>query len=155
MESPDQLLVLTLLPVFVDCSPYMFSILRCSAFCRPPRTWITFNRFLTIFEVFVPHLYLCRTHCIVPESLLNHPNSFRGEMFKLHTKFDTDSLLYSLSHFECDGHTVHTLTQWHLLLSMTGTVKSSSFMHAHCSTFSLAARLHQYRANHSHYINNG
>ena len=32
-------------------------------------------------------------------SLLNHLNSFCGGMFKLHTKFDADSLLYLLSHF--------------------------------------------------------
>ena len=30
-------------------------------------------------------------------------------MFKLNAKFDADSLLYSLNHFECDGHTVHML----------------------------------------------
>ena len=47
-------------------------------------------------------------------SLLNHPNNFCGGMFKLNTKFEAHLLLYSLSHFECDGHTVHTLTQWHL-----------------------------------------
>ena len=45
---------------------------------------------------------------------LNHVNSFLGGMSKLNTKFDAVSLLYSLSHFECDGHTVHMLTQWHL-----------------------------------------
>ena len=33
-------------------------------------------------------------------------------MFKLNAKFDADSLLYSLSYFECDNHTVHMLTQW-------------------------------------------
>ena len=139
----------------VDCSPYMFNTLRCSACSRSSRIWITFSRFSTIFEVFVPHFNLHYTHCILPKILENHLNSFRWGIFKLGTKFDADSLLYSLSHFECDGHTVHTLTQWHLLLSMTGTVKSSSFMHAHCSTFSLAARLHQYYTNHSCYINNG
>ena len=32
-------------------------------------------------------------------SLLNHPNSFRGGMFKLNTKCDADSLLYLLTHF--------------------------------------------------------
>ena len=40
-------------------------------------------------------------------SLLNHLNSFCGGLFKLKAKFDADSLLYLLSHFECDGHTVH------------------------------------------------
>ena len=36
-------------------------------------------------------------------------------MFKLNAKSDADLLLYSLSHFECDGHTVHMLTQGGLL----------------------------------------
>ena len=39
--------------------------------------------------------------------LLNCANSFHGGMLKLNTKFDADSLVYLLSHFECDGHTVH------------------------------------------------
>ena len=60
-------------------------------------------------------------------SLLNYPNSFQRGMFKLNTKSDADSLLYSISHFECDGHTVHMLTQWHLLPPLTRTVMS------HCS----------------------
>ena len=46
--------------------------------------------------------------------LLNRWNSFHGGMFKHHAKFNTDPLLYLLSHFECDGHTVHMLTQWRL-----------------------------------------
>ena len=53
-------------------------------------------------------------------SPLNHPNSFCGGMFKLNAKFDTDSLLYSLSHFECDGHTIHMLTQLHLPTPLNG-----------------------------------
>ena len=76
-------------------------------------------------------------------------------MFKLNTKFDAGLLLYSLSHFECNGHTVHTLTQWCLLSPLTRTVKSLLFMHAHSSALSLAARLHRCHANHSCYINNG
>ena len=44
-------------------------------------------------------------------SLLNHLNSFLGGMFKLDEELDVDELLYSLSHFECDSHTVHMLTQ--------------------------------------------
>ena len=51
--------------------------------------------------------------------LLNHLNSFHGQMFKLNAKFDADSLLYLLSHFECNGHTVHMLTQQHLLTTPT------------------------------------
>ena len=43
-------------------------------------------------------------------SLLNHPNSFYRGLFKLNAKFDADSLLYLLSHFEHYGHTVHMLT---------------------------------------------
>ena len=39
---------------FVDCSRYLFNILRCSACCRPSRIWITFNRFSTTF-LFVLH----------------------------------------------------------------------------------------------------
>ena len=43
-------------------------------------------------------------------------------MFKLNVKFDADSLLYSLSYFERDGHTQHTLTQWRLPPPLTSTV---------------------------------
>ena len=57
-------------------------------------------------------------------------------MFKLNAKFDADSLLYSLSHSECDGHTVHMLTQQHLLPPLTSTVKSSLFTYVH-SVYSL------------------
>ena len=46
--------------------------------------------------------------------LLNHLNRFWGGMFKLNAKFDADLLLYLLSHFECDSHTIHMLTQWHV-----------------------------------------
>ena len=87
--------------------------------------------------------------------LLNHPNSFHGGMFKLNAKFDADSLLYLLSHFECDSHMVHMLTQQHLPPPLTSTVKSSLFTHAHSSLLSLAARLRWCCANHSHYISNG
>ena len=60
--------------------------------------------------------YLHCTHCIIPESLLNHLNSFCGGMFKLHAKFDADLLLYLLNHFECDGHTVHMFSHPHWLV---------------------------------------
>ena len=56
--------------------------------------------------------------------LLNHPTSFHGGLLKLNAKSDADSLLYLLSHFEYDSHTVHMLTQWCLLPSLTSTVKS-------------------------------
>ena len=55
--------------IFVDCSPYMFNILRCSACCRPSSTWTTFNRFSTIFEAFVPHFY-CVTLIASPTKAL-------------------------------------------------------------------------------------
>ena len=81
--------------------------------------------------------------------------SFHRGMFKLNTKFDADSLLYSLSHFECNSYTVHMLTQWCLLPSLTSAVKSSLFTHAHSSPLSLAARLRWCFVNCSYHINNG
>ena len=156
LELPGQLLFSHCQsPIFVDCSLYTFNILRCSACSRPSRTWITFNTFLTIFEAFVPHIYLHWTHCIVPESLQNHLNSFCGEMFKLNAKFDADSLLYKLSHFECDGHTVHRLTQWCLPPPLTSTVKLSLFTHVHSSPLSFTARLHRCHAIHFRCVNSG
>ena len=47
------------------------------------------------------------------------------------------------------------LTQWHILLPLTDTVKPSLFMHVHSSPPSLDARLHRCHEDHSHYINNG
>ena len=97
----------------------------------------------------------CSCQSLVAHScgLLSHLNSFHGGIFKLNAKLDADSLLYSLSHFECDGHTVHMLTQQHLLPPLTSTVKLSLFTHVHFSPLSLAARLHQCYTNCSHYIN--
>ena len=57
-------------------------------------------------------------------------------MFKLYTKFGADSLLYLLSHFEWNGHTVHMLTQQHLPPPLTSTVRMSLFAHAHSSPLS-------------------
>ena len=129
-------------PIFADCSPYMFNILRGSACCRPSRMWVVFNRILSIFEMFVPHFYLHWPHCIIHKRLLNYQNYFHRGMFKLNAKSDADFLLYWLSHFECNGHTVHMLTQWHLLPPLICTLKSSLFRRGHSSPFSLAARLH-------------
>ena len=100
------------------------------------------------------HFYLHCTHYIVPKRLLNHPNSFCGGMFKLHTKYDADSLLYLLTHFECDGHTVHVFAQQPLPHPLTSTVKSSLFTPVHSSPLFVAARLHQCHSNLSHYISN-
>ena len=87
--------------------------------------------------------------------LLNHLNSFHGGMFMLNVKFDADYLLYLLSHFEWDCHTVHMFIQGHLPSPLTIIVKSSLFTHTHSSPLSWVARLHQCHANHSCYINNG
>ena len=78
-----------------------------------------------------------------------------GEMFKLTAKYDAHSLFYSFSHFECDGDTVHMLTQLCLPPPLTSTVKWSLFTYVHSSPLSLASRLHRCHTNHSHYINNG
>ena len=76
-------------------------------------------------------------------------------MFQLNTKFDADSLLYSLSHFEGATYTRHVLSQWCPPPPLTSTVKSSLFTHVHSRPLSLAARLYQCRTNRSLYINNG
>ena len=60
-----------------------------------------------------------------------------------------------LSHFECDGYTVHMLTQGHIPPPLTRAMKSPLFMHEHSSPLSLTARLYGCHANHSSYINNG
>ena len=78
-----------------------------------------------------------------------------GGMFKFNTKFDGGSLLYSISHIECDSHTVHVLTRQQLPPPLTSTVKSSLLTHAHSSPLSLAARLHWCHTNHSCYVNIG
>ena len=98
--------------------------------------------------------FSCQSPFVHNCSLLNHPNSFHGGMFKLNTRFDAD-LLYLLSHFECDTHTVHMLTQQCLPLPLTSTVTSSLFTHAHSSPLALAARLHQCHSNRSCYVNYG
>ena len=76
-------------------------------------------------------------------------------MFKLKTKFNADSLFYSVSHLECDDHTIHMLTQLCLPPPLTSTMKSPLFTHAHSSPLSLAAKLYQCCANSTCYINIG
>ena len=97
----------------------------------------------------------CRSPVARSCSLLNYPNRFCGGMFKLHAKCDAETLLYLLSHFECNGHTVHMLTQWCLPPPLTSAVKSSLLMHVHSSPLSLASRSHRCCTNCSCYINNG
>ena len=93
--------------------------------------------------------------CFAAVALLSHPSSFCRRMFRPNPKLFADSLLYSLSHFECGGHTVHTLTQRHLPPPLTSAVKSSLLTHAHSSPLFLATRLHWCHTNHSHCNNNG
>ena len=97
----------------------------------------------------------CQPSAVHNCGLLNDLNYFCGGMFKLNTKSDVYLSLYSLSLFECDGHTVHMLTQQCLPHPLTSTVKSSLFTHAHASPLSLVPRLPRCCANHSYYINNG
>ena len=137
-------------PVFADCSPYVFNIL-----CLL-RAFQSVDHFQQILN----HLWSIRATLLFvlhslhfPESHLNHQSSFWGGMFQLNEKFDADSLLYSLSHFECNSHTVHMLTQWHLWPPLT--IQWSRHYSCMCITFSLAARLRRCCINSSHYINNG
>ena len=41
--------------------------------------------------------------------LLNHTNNFCGGILRLKAKFEAEILLYSLTHFKCNGHTVQML----------------------------------------------
>ena len=109
----------------------------------------------TAWDVGALSWWSCQSPVAHSWGLLNHPNTFHRRMFKLNAKFDADLLFYSLSHFECNSHTVHMLTQWHQLSPLTSTVKLSLFTHAHSSPLSFAASLHQCCVNHSHYINSG
>ena len=72
--------------------------------------WIAFHRFPAIFEVLVPQFSLGFNHRIIPKSL----NSFCGWMSKSVLKLDADLLICTFSHCECDGHTVHKLSQQRL-----------------------------------------
>ena len=118
-----------------------------------------------MFHQKTPHQRWCMSRCIVVMKLpftschscglLNYLNSFCRGTFKLNTKFVADSLLYSLCHFECDGHAVHMLNKNHLPPPLTSSVRSSLFTHAYSSPVSLAARLHQCCLHLSHCINNG
>ena len=97
------------------------------------------------FEVSLKNAARCHDEA-ANHVLLNHPNSFSRGMLKFNEKFDADSLLYLLSHFECDGHSVHMLTEWCLPPPLTSTVKLSLFTHEHSSPLSLTARLPQHHA---------
>ena len=119
--------------------------------------WLFTKKFCTRHDAWVGMLLWWPSQSPVAHSyrLLSHPNSFRRGMFKLHAKFDADSLLYSFSHFERDSYTVQILIQWCLPPPLNSTVKLSLFTHAHSSPPSLDARLHQCHSNCSCYINSG
>ena len=87
-------------------------------------------------------------------NLLNHPNSFHGGMFKLNAKFDAESLFYLVILNVTATQDTCSL-DGRLLPPLISMVKSSLFTHVHSIPLSLAARLHQCRANRSRYINNG
>ena len=119
--------------------------------------WCFAKKFYTRHDAWVDTLscWGCQSPVAHSSGLLNQPNSFHRRMFKLNAKSDADSLLYILSHFECDGHTVHVLTQWHLPPPLTSAVKLSLFTLVHSSPLSLAARLHWCHTNHFLYTDNG
>ena len=82
------------------------------------------------------------------------PNSFCRGKLKLNAKFDADSLLYSPSHFECEGHTVHMLTHW----STTLTASYSEVVTVHTCTFQsipLGCQVTSMSPNCFRYINTG
>ena len=100
----------------------MFNILRCSVCCRPSRMWITFNRFLTIFEAFVPHFHLRCTHCIVPKSFWIIPivsveecSSFRQNLMQVHCYIRSVILKAVATQYTCSLNGIycpHWLVQW-------------------------------------------
>ena len=86
------------------------------------RGWVTWVIWCFIKNLYMRHdawvgallWWSCQSPVAHSCGLPNHLSSFFGGRYKLNTNFDADSLLYVLSHFECNGHTVHMLTQWHL-----------------------------------------
>ena len=69
--------------------------------------WCFTKKFCTRGDVWVGVLWWsCRLPVAHSCSLLNHPNSFHGGMFKLDAKFLADLMFYLFSHFECNGLTM-------------------------------------------------
>ena len=62
----------------------------------------------------------CQSPVAHSYGLLNHPNNFYRWMFKFNEQFYW--VIALLSHFECDSHTGHRLTQQRLLPPLTSTV---------------------------------
>ena len=99
--------------------------------CRAIGFWVTWVIWYFAKTLYTRHdewagtlsRWRCQSPVVHSCCLLNHLNSFCREIFKLNAKLDADSLLYLPNYFECDGHTVHMLTQWHLLSPLTSTVR--------------------------------
>ena len=121
--------------------------------------WFEFSPKICAWDVLHEWVHFVWWSCQSPVahscSLLIYPNSFHGGVFKVKAKSDANSLLYLLSHFECNDHTIHMLTQWRLPPPLTNTVQLLLFTHVHSNPLSLAAKLYWCRTNCSHYINIG
>lgn len=118
---------------FLKCKHISYQVRTMFWLLQFPRTWITFNRFSTIFETFVPNLYLLCTHCIVSESLRRGCSSSTQNLMQI--SCTTCPVIWIQW-----PHSTHA----HLMASsspLTNTVRSSLFTHAHFSPLSLAARL--------------
>ena len=51
------------------------------------------------------------THWVISKGLLNLCSSFYRWMFKFYTRFNTNSLILSFTHYQCDSHRQHIFTQ--------------------------------------------
>ena len=150
----------------------VISVLRKARSCSVPNLgcrgtesprWFDVSPKISAWDVIYAKIYAwvgmlswwSRQSLVAPNCTSESSNSFCGGMFELITKVDADLLLYLLSYFESNGHTVHMLTQQCLLPPLTSTMKLSLFTYVHSSPLSLAARLHCCCANCYCYINNG
>ena len=110
--------------------PIHIQLLRCSAHCRPSRTWIIFNYSWPSLKDLC-HIFICAALIASsPKALWIIWIVSAGECSSLCKIWRRFIALLALIHFECDGHTVHMLTQSRLL-PLTSTVKSSLFTHVH------------------------
>ena len=119
--------------------------------------WCFSKKLCKIWDAWVGRLWWsCQSPVALSYGLLNHLNDLwrNVQNLRFFIMKNADSLLYSLSHFECNGHKVHIISQWCLPPPLISTVKLSLFMHEHSSPLFLAASLHWCHTNHSHYINN-
>ena len=127
---------------------------HCQVFCllQPSRAWVTFKRFSTTFEAFVPHFYLCCTHRIIHKSLLNHLNSFTEECSSLtwnlkQTRCSAPSVILNVMAKQCicslnGAYHPHWLVQWSHRCSHMRIAVHFPWLPGYID------------ANHPHYINN-